>query len=76
MCAVLSSVSLAWEVLNSVLLTAIVTHGRASLAVQIACAEKPVLTATPIPIVAQMKFAVMAATACRFVLGLHGLGEV
>ena len=54
--------------LKFVLLTAIVTHGQASLAVRIMCVEKPVFTERSIPIVAQAKFAAMAATACRFVL--------
>ena len=61
--ALLSSVSLPWEVLQFVVLTVNVTNFQASLAVRIVCAEKPVITATTIPIVGRGKSAVMAETA-------------
>ena len=63
----LSSVSLPWEVLQFVVITGNVTSCQASLAVRIVCAEKPVITALWILIVARVKSAVMAETACRFV---------
>ena len=52
--------------LQFVVITVNVTNSPASLAVRIVCAEKTVFTAPSIPIVAQVKTAVMAI-ARRFV---------
>ena len=59
--------------LHTVQITVIVTDGWANLAVRMVCAEKPAFIAPIIPIVAQAKYAVMAATACRLVLRLRRL---
>lgn len=53
--------------LQFVVITATVTNFQANLAVRIVCAEKPVITAPSIPIVALAKSAVMAEIARRFV---------
>jgi len=50
-------------VLQFVVITVNVTNCRASLAVRIVCAEKPVFTAPSIPIVARGKSVVMAEIA-------------
>ena len=71
-----STVSLPWEVLQFAVMTVNVTNSQTSLAVRIVCAEKPVITAPWIPIVAREKSAVMAETACRIALQVrmsHGV---
>ena len=59
------------EELNTVLMTAIVPNGRASLAVQMVSAEGTATTAHTTPIVAQGKSAVMAESVRRLALRLR-----
>ena len=68
-------ISLPWEVLQFVVITVNVINCQESFAVRIVCAEKPVITAPLIPIVARVNSAVMAETACQIVLQARmGLG--
>ena len=54
--------------LQFVVMTVTVTNFRENLAVRIVCAEKTVITAPSIPIVARVKSVVMAEIARRFVI--------